>query len=279
MAGFKNIARTQTTAIANSKIRIATQVNSFGVTAGCVAHTPHSSRTVRTAIMRRFASSFAVAVASSLVVCHPAALAFVPSLTQQSRTSNAAVVRMQRQDEISREVAKVVAASMLTAALLMTPPVLAATTNTPPSLVAPILPTSKTLVTSAKSAPRVPAEKKQLDDAVNALKDASLKLVSINKDLAVAKSASQRACLCVDQAEAKANAAKDDLAKLKVKNADAAKIGMCLSMFFLLLSGDFVFGEQILHVDSQFGGLRLPCQQSFDNVLSLHHVQHKPRRQ
>ena len=133
---------------------------------------------------------------------------------------------MQRHDEMSREAAKLVATSLLTATLLLAPPVFAA--STPPSMVAPSLPTtSKTLVTSSKaSAAAVPAEKRQIDDAVTALKDASSKLVIIKQDLATAKGASQKACLIVDQAEAKAKTAKDELAKLKAKKVDDAKIGM-----------------------------------------------------
>ena len=177
--------------------------------------------------MRRFAPSIAAAVISSLLVlCStPGALAFAP-LALSGSPKNVVEFKMQRHDEMSREAAKLVATSLLTATLLLAPPAFAA--STPPSMVAPSLPTtSKTLVTSSKaSAAAVPAEKRQIDDAVTALKDASSKLVIIKQDLATAKGASQKACLIVDQAEAKAKTAKDELAKLKAKKVDDAKIGM-----------------------------------------------------
>ena len=178
--------------------------------------------------MRRFAPSIAAAVISSLLVlCStPGALAFAP-LALSGSPKNVVEFKMQRHDEMSREAAKLVATSLLTATLLLAPPVFAA--STPPSMVAPSLPTtSKTLVTSSNkaSAAAVPAEKRQIDDAVTALKDASSKLVIIKQDLATAKGASQKACLIVDQAEAKAKTAKDELAKLKAKKVDDAKIGM-----------------------------------------------------
>jgi len=175
--------------------------------------------------MRFFASAVLAVVSPVLLLSHPAALAFVPTAPTSTRSSNAVVLQMQRHEELSQQAAKAVAASMLTATLLLAPPSSFAA-STPPGMVAPALTTTSS-AKKAAAAP-VPSEKNQVDDAVKALKNASLKLVDINKDLVTAKSTSQRACLAVDQAQAKAKSAKDEVAKLKSASADNAKIGMFL---------------------------------------------------
>ena len=136
------------------------------------------------------------------------------------------------------EVAKIAAASLLSAVLLvgptsMVPPSLAATavaTTASTGTEIPPIVLSNTLKKSSKStaAISIPAEKRAVDAAVEALKEASLKKVAANKVLVGAKATSERACLNVDQLQNKNKAAKEDLAKLsnqKSGGRSESKIG------------------------------------------------------
>jgi len=134
-----------------------------------------------------------------------------------------------------QQAAKVVAASLLTASLLLSSPLpsFAATSSatttgsTPASLVAPAL-ASKSLsktTTSSKAAAAVPAEKQAIDTAYKALQEASLQAVAINKDLAGVKLSTKQACLAVDQAQAKAKVAKEEVARVKASAGNAKKLG------------------------------------------------------
>lgn len=136
------------------------------------------------------------------------------------------------------EVAKIAAASLLSAVLLvgptsMVPPSLAATavaTTASTGTEIPPIVLSNTLKKTSKSkaATSIPAEKQAVDAAVKDLQEASLKQVTANKVLVGAKATSERACLNVDQLQNKNKAAKEALAKLsnqKSGGRSESKIG------------------------------------------------------
>ena len=167
------------------------------------------------------------------------ALAFVPPSVMQRTTpapldhgGSTSNCNMQSQQEprgvdlaLPQETSsKMAAASLLSATLLLaplalpTPAVAAAKTAATTAADVPAsisVPKKAVAASSTKAASAVPAEKLQVEIAAKALQDAGAKVLAANRDLVVAKSASERADLNVEQLKSKTKAAKEELAKLQ----------------------------------------------------------------